>query len=329
LAALPGVESVGGIFLLPMTGMNATAGFTLDGEPEPAEDAPKRVASFRPVGPDYFRAMGMRQVDGRGFTAADDAHGKKVAVINETMARRFWPGRAPIGRRVVFGVDFGSTGAFAEEQREIVGIVGDVRQSGLDKDPAPALYLPHLQSSWRALTLVMRSSKPPESLAAAVRRAVWSLDPELPVSEVKTMEQWLGESLAQPRFYSVCIAGFAVLALALALVGLYGVIALAVGERTHELGVRMALGAGRGQILRLVFGEALLLTFAGLALGLVGASFLTARLTSLLHGVTPLDRAVFAGAALVLAVVALAASYLPARRATRLEPGTVLEPAPT
>src|SRR6185295_10538909 len=137
LSALPGVEAAGGIFLLPLSGMNATTGFTLDGEPEPEPTAAKRVASLRPVAPGYFQALGMRLLRGRRFTAGDDARGRPVAVINETMARSFWPGRDPIGRKVTFGVDFGTTGAVPKVSREIVGIVGDVRQSGLDKDPAP------------------------------------------------------------------------------------------------------------------------------------------------------------------------------------------------
>jgi putative ABC transport system permease protein len=249
-----------------------------------------------------------------------------VAVINETMARRFWPGRDPIGRKATFGVDFGTTGAVPKVPREIVGIVADDRHAGLDKDPSPALYVSQLQTSWREMTLVIRSSTAPESLAPAARRVVWSLDPDLPVSEVKTMEDWLSESVAQPRFYALSVTGLAALALVLAMVGLYGIIAFSVGERMHELGIRMALGARRPQIVRLVVREVLLLTLAGAVAGLAAAPLLTRLLGSLLYGVTPTDRAVFYGAPLVLVAVALAASYLPARRATRIEPQRVLQP---
>ena len=326
LAALPGVESVGGIFLLPLSGMNATTQFTPEGEPEPGENDPKRVASLRPVGPDYFRAMGMKLVRGRLFTSGDAGRDRPVAVINETMARRFWPGRDPIGRKATFGVDFGTTGTVPKVPWEIVGIVADDRHAGLDKDPSPALYVSQLQTSWREMTLVIRSSTAPESLAPAARRVVWSLDPDLPVSEVKTMEDWLSESVAQPRFYALSVTGLAALALVLAMVGLYGIIAFSVGERMHELGIRMALGARRPQIVRLVVREALLLTLAGAVAGLAAAPLLTRLLGSLLYGVTPTDRAVFYGAPLVLVAVALAASYLPARRATRIEPQRVLQP---
>jgi putative ABC transport system permease protein len=325
LAALPGVQAAGGIFLLPLTGMNASTGFKREGEREPGKDEPKQVASLRPVGPDYFRALGMRLIRGRTFTAGDDHRQRPVVVINETLARRFWPGRDPIGRRMIFGVDFGTTGAFAKEPREIVGIVGDDRHSGLDKDPSPALYVPQLQTSWRAMTLVIRSSTPPKLLVPAVRRAVWSLDPDLPLSEIKPMGQWVAESLGQTRFYTASVAGVAALALVLAMVGLYGVVAYSVGARMREIGIRIALGAGRAQILGSVIREALLLLLTGTILGLAAAPFFTRLLASLLFGVTATDPRIFYGAALVLAAVALAASYIPARRATRLAPLVVLE----
>ncbi|MFY9826584.1 MAG: ABC transporter permease, partial [Thermoanaerobaculia bacterium] len=325
LAALPGVQAAGGIFLLPLTGMNATAGFKLEGEREPGKNEPKQVASLRPVGPGYFQALGMKLLSGRTFTAGDDQRQRPVVVVNETFAHRFSPGRDPLGRKVTFGVDFGTTGTIRKEPREIVGIVGAVRQSGLDKDPAPALYVPQLQTSWRSMTLVIRSSTPPRSLVPAVRRAVWSLDPDLPLSEIKTMEQWVAESLGQTRFYTASVAGVAALALLLAIVGLYGVVAFSVGARTREIGIRIALGAGRGQILRAVIREALLLLLAGTLIGLAAAPFFTRLLASLLYGVTATDRWIFYGAALVLAAVALAASYVPARRATRLAPLAALE----
>lgn len=325
LAALPGVEAVGGIFLLPLSGMNASASFVAEGRPEPGKGEPRWVASLRPVGPGYFRAMDMRLVRGRGFTAGDTREGRPVVVINETMARLFWPGEDPLGRKVTFGVDFGTTGAVPKVPREIVGIVGDDRHSGLEKDPAPALYVSQLQTSWRDMTLVIRSALPPETLALQARREIGSLDPDLPVSEVKTMNRWLSDSLAQPRFYAASVAALAALALILAMVGLYGLTTFSVGERTRELGIRMALGAGRPQILRLVLREALLLAVVGVAVGLGAAAFLSRSLGSLLYGITPTDRAVFLGVPLFLAAVALAASYVPASRATRIQPREALE----
>lgn len=326
LAALPGVDAAGGIFLLPLSGMNATTRYSLEGAPEPEDDAPPEAASLRPVGPGYFRAMGIRLVRGRHFTLDDAGPERPVAIINESMARLFPPGADPLGRRVTFGVNFGTTGAVPEVPREIVGIVGDDRHSGLDKEPAPALYVPHLQTSWREMTLVIRSSLPPATLAPQASREIHRLDPDLPVSEIKTMEGWLADSLAQPRFYAASVAGLAVLALLLAMVGLYGLIAFSVGARRHEIGIRMALGARRFQIVRLVLREALLLTLAGVAVGLGAAALLSRSLGSLLYGITPTDRTVFYGAPLVVAAVALAASYLPVRRALRLETREALEP---
>ncbi len=328
LAALPGVEAVGGIFLLPLSGMHASASFVAEGQAKPGDGEARWVASLRPVGPDYFRAMDMRLVSGRRFTAGDTGQTLPVVIINETMARTFWPGEDPLGRKVTFGVDFGTTGAVPEVSREIVGIVGDDRHSGLEKAPAPALYVSQLQTSWRDMTLVIRSALPPDTLALQARREIGSLDPDLPVSEIKTMEQCLVDSLAQPRFYAASVAALAALALALAMVGLYGLIAFSVGERTRELGIRMALGAGKSQILRLVLREALLLAVVGVAVGLGAAAFLSRSLGSLLHGITPTDRAVFLGVPVLLAAVALAASYLPARRATRIEPREALELVP-
>jgi putative ABC transport system permease protein len=323
LGALPGVEGAGGIFLPPLSGMNASARFVIEGRLQ-AEGEPQWSASLRPVSPDYFSTLRIPLRRGRFFNSGDRAGAKPVLVVNEAAARMFWPGEDPVSRRVVLGADFGTTGTLEEAAHEIVGVVGDVRQAGPAQEEVPALYFPHLQSSWRMMTLVVRSSSDLTRLVPPVRREVWALDRDLPISEVKTMDQMLAESLSQSRFYALLVGSFAVLALILSWVGVYGVVACSVGERTHEIGVRMALGAGRGTVVRLVLKEALSLALAGVALGLGAATLLTRFLSSLLFGVVATDKTLFLTASLALVVAALAASCLPVRRALRLTPMTVL-----
>jgi predicted permease len=323
IGALPGVERVGGIFLLPFSGMNASTRFTVDGRPE-MPGAPPLSASMRPVSPGYFSALRIPVRRGRVFGDNDRAGSPPVVVINESAARQFWPGEDPLGKRITFGADFDTTGRLEETSREIVGVVGDVRQGGPMKDALPAVYFPHLQSSWRMMSLAIRSGSDPAGLTEAVRKAVFEMDRELPVSDVRTMEEMVAESVAQPRFYALLVGHFAVLALVLALTGAFGVIACSVAERTQEIGIRMALGAEGGAVLRLVLKEALALTLAGIALGLAAAPGLTRMMAGQLHGVDPRDPAVFAGAAAALLAAAMVASWLPARRATRLTPMAAL-----
>jgi predicted permease len=323
IGALPGVERAGGIFLLPFSGMNASTRFTIDGRPE-TPGAPPLSASMRPVSPGYFSTLRIPVRRGRVFGDGDRADSPPVVVVNESAARLFWPGEDPLGKRITFGVDFDTTGKLEEASREIVGVVGDVRQGGPLKEVLPAVYFPHLQSSWRMMSLAIRSGTDPAGLTAAVRKTVFELDRELPVSDVKTMDEMVSESVAQPRFYALLVGHFAVLALVLALTGAFGVIACSIAERTQEIGIRMALGAEGGAVLRLVLKEALALTLAGIALGLAAAPGLTRLMAGQLYGVDPRDPAVFAGAAAALLAAAMAASWLPARRATRLTPMAAL-----
>ena len=322
ISALPGVERVGAIFLLPYSGMNASVRFTVDGRPETSGSP--LSASMRPVSPGYFSALRVPVRRGRVFGPGDRAGSPPVVVVNESAARLFWPGEDPVGKRITFGVDFDTTGKLEEASREIVGVVGDVRQGGPLKDVLPAVYFPHLQSSWRMMSLAIRSGTDPAGLTAAVRRTVFEMDRELPVSDVKTMDEMVSESVAQPRFYALLVGHFAVLALVLALTGAFGVIACSIGERTQEIGIRMALGAEGGEVLRLVLKEALALTLAGIALGLAAAPGLTRMMAGQLYGVDPRDPAVLAGAAAALLAAAMVASWLPARRATRLTPMAAL-----
>jgi putative ABC transport system permease protein len=274
------------------------------------------------VSEDYFRAMRIPVRRGRGFTAADRDGAPRVAVINEAMARRFFPGEDPVGRRVDFRV--GDADEPAPPGRQIVGVVGDVRHQGLAQPPGPEIYLPYGQEPLSLVALVVRTASPPEAMATAVKSAVWAVDPEQPVLAVMGLDRLAAESLALRRVSTMSLGAFAAIALALSALGLYGVMSFSVAGRTREIGVRMALGARRGQILAMVLGQGLAVTGLGVAVGLAGALALTRVLASLLFGVSPTDAASLAAVAVLLVSVALAASYVPARRATRVDPITAL-----
>ncbi|MEY2551885.1 MAG: hypothetical protein QOG12_2029 [Verrucomicrobiota bacterium] len=282
------------------------------------------MTDYRLTSPDYFAAMGMKLVKGRAFSRYDNETGPGVVIINETLAAHFFPGEDPIGKRLELSGD-------PKDLREIVGVVADVRNYGVDAEVKPEVYVPFPQSAPEylsgivsAMTIVMRSAIEPATLGAALREQVQALDKDQPVSEIKTMEWYLADSMAQRRFNMLLLGAFAGLALVLAAVGIYGVIAYTVTQRTHELGIRIALGAKGGDILRLVFVNAMATTLAGIALGLAAAFALTRLLQSLLYQVSPTDPVVFAAIPLLLAGVAVIATYLPARRAMKVNPITAL-----
>jgi len=255
---------------------------------------------------------------GRGIEAGDRAGTPEVVVINEAMARRFWPGEDPIGRRI--RIARGSGPAW----REIVGITGNIHHEGVDREPQPEMYVPFAQQSIRFVRLAVRTAGDPVALAAAVRQAVWQVDPNQPVSRVRAMDDVVGASTSERRFYGLLLGAFAALALGLAAVGLYGVMSYAVACRTREIGIRLALGAARNGIFRMVLGRGARLTAAGIALGLGGALAATRGLEKLLYGVLPTDPLTLVSVAATLAVVALLACWLPARRATRVDPAVTL-----
>jgi putative ABC transport system permease protein len=282
------------------------------------------MTDYRLTNADYFAAMGMKLVKGRAFTRHDTGDAPGVVIINETLAARFFPGEDPIGRRLEL------SGA-PKDLREIVGVVGDVRNYGVDADVKPEVYVPFLQSApaylsgvVSAMTIVVRSTVEPAALSAALREQVQALAKDQPVSEIRTMEWYLAESMAQRRFNMLLLGTFAGLALVLAAVGIYGVIAYTVTQRTHEMGIRIALGAKGGDILRLVFGNAMATTLTGIALGLGAAFALTRLLRSLLYQISPTDPVIFAAIPLLLLSVAVIATYLPARRAMKVNPITAL-----
>jgi putative ABC transport system permease protein len=316
LAALPGVVSAAAVSSVPISDDDLIFSFTIEGRP-PAPPEEETSANWYAVSPDYFRTLRVPLVRGRLFTAADAATTPRVALINETMARRVFPGQDPLGQHLRMGVD-------GKVVRTIVGVVGDLRHYGLDQPVTMQMYEPCAQRPWSAMTLLLRAAARPDTLAPAARRAILAIDPGQPVSEVRTLQAIVDLSTAQRRFTLVLLTLFALVALVLASVGLYGVVAYSVTQRTHEIGVRMALGAQRGEILALVLRQGMGMTLWGLLAGLLGAAALARVMSGLLFGVSAHDPITFAATVLILSTVALGAIWVPARRATRVEPTSAL-----
>jgi putative ABC transport system permease protein len=312
ISALPGVVSAGSTTTLPLSGSGSTQPFTIQGRPEPLV-AEQPTAKMRYISPDYFRAMGIPLRQGRFFNDQDRDKGTQVLIISETMAQQFWPGEDPIGKRLTpsFHLEAGA--------REIVGVVGDVK-AGLDADTAPVMYMPYKQAPRSRMMLVARTTSNPQNFTQAISRAIQAIDNEQALWNVRTMEQVLTNSVSGRRFNMTLLITFAGLALVLAAVGVYGVMNYSVTLRRRELGIRLALGAQRGDVLRLVLGQGLTLTFIGIGVGLIAAYGLTRLMESLLYGVSATDYLTFISVSGVLLVVGLLASYLPARRATKVDP---------
>jgi putative ABC transport system permease protein len=316
LEALPGVTAAGGVTRLPLRA-GVTTRLDIEGRPVAPGEQPE--IEFRRASTHYFAAMGIPLRSGRVFTERDTAAAPLVAVITEGAARRFWPGLDPLGRRVRF-----LPGGSDAPWHTIVGVVGDVKHFGLDAEARPELYMHFDQGPPGGPLLGIRTSGDPSSLAAAVRRELRRLENQLVISSVKTMAELVSQSVAQRRFHALLLGGFAALALALAAVGIYGVMAHAVMQRTHEIGVRMAMGARPGDVFRLVIGQGMLLAFLGVGMGLAGALGVTRFLKRLLFGVEPIDLLTFGAAALFLVMVAFVACFVPARRATHVDPMVAL-----
>ncbi len=314
LDALAEVAGCGAASLIPMAPGHSTASFIPEGaRPGPGEPTP--LAKVQLATPGYFGALGVPLLRGRDFGDRDRLEAPGVAIVDEPLARRFWPGQDPIGRRLTFSEDEAPNSWLT-----VVGVVGAVQDSVPARDAFPTIYVPHAQMPADSMFVVLRTAVPPRRLIPQVRHEVLGLDPEQPVYAVRTMDEYMDRALAQPRFRAALLSGFAALAMALAAVGVYGVMSYSVAQRTHELGIRLALGAGSGDLLRLVIGQGARLALAGLVLGLAGALALGRVLSGLLYGVTPFDPLTYAAVSLVLGVVALLACYLPARRAMRLSP---------
>jgi predicted permease len=311
LKALPGVENAGGVLTLPLSGAFESTDVVLEGQ-QPATFEQSPEADYTIVTTNYFETLQIPLLMGRHFNAHDKRDSPRVIVINDILAQRLWPGEEPVGKRFRVG--------FEEQPREVIGVVGSIKQTALDAAARPAMYLPHSQAPNSGMTVLVRTKGEPLSMAAAVREEVRAIDKDVPVAEVQTMEKILGKSVAQPRFSMLVVGLFAVLALVLSAVGIYGVMAYSVSRRAHEIGVRMALGAGAGQVLKLVLRDGMSPALAGIGLGLLGAFALTQLMASLLFGVSAKDPGTFAGVAVFLGLVAFIACYIPARRATKVDP---------
>ena len=319
LRQISGVRSASGVFPLPETDRWSLR-FEIEGRPVAPSSRP--AAGFVMAAPGYFQTMGIPILKGRGFSESDNAEAPSVTVISQAFARRYFPNEDPVGKRIEpEAVRNGGQSAWSE----IVGVVGDVRDRGLAGAPEPFYYVPYYQFPLSlGLTFVVRAQGNPRGLISFVRSEMTSLEPNAPLYNVETMEQYLTLSAAQARFNAVLLAVFAGLALLLASVGLYGIISYSVSQRTQEIGVRMALGAERRDVLWMVIGQGLKLALAGVAIGIAGAMVLTRFLASLLYGVTPTDPLTFIAVSLILVAVALLACYIPARRAAKVDPMVAL-----
>ncbi|MDQ3473684.1 MAG: ABC transporter permease, partial [Acidobacteriota bacterium] len=312
---LPGVEAAAAVSHLPLSGREELDGFSIEGRTDPIETSLIQTADFRVITPDYFRAMQIPLLKGRSFNEQDRAGTTYSAIIDESFARLFFPGEDPLGKRVDEQGSRNGRG-FAV----IVGVVGGVKHTDVKAEARPTLYVPSEQSPWETMTLVVRSSGDPTALAAVLREEVSAVDKDQPLSEIATMEQHFAKAVAPQRFNLMLVGLFAALALALATIGVYGVIAYSVTQRAQEMGVRLALGANSRDILRLIIGQAMRVSLLGVGLGLVAAIALTRVMSSLLFEVSATDPVVLVGLAVVLVVVTLVASYIPARRATKVDP---------
>lgn len=313
MKAKPGVQLVAAVNFLPLGGSNASDSYLVEGEAEPAAGN-ENIGRYRVCTPDYFTTMQIPILRGRAFTEQDKAGAPPVAIVNETLARKHWPGQDAIGKRIRFDVPIENA-----PWMEVVGVITDVRHE-LTDEAAPEYYLPYAQDVWRSMVIVARTTVDPASLASSIRQDVWAIDKDQPMADVRTMQEVRSLSVGLQQFNSVMIGLFAGVALLLASIGIYGVMAFAVTQRTHEIGIRMALGARKTDVLRLVVVNGMRLALLGLAIGLVASWVLTRFISNLLFGVEPTDPLTFSVVSVCLLAAAFLACYLPARRATKVDP---------
>ncbi|MGH9884327.1 MAG: FtsX-like permease family protein, partial [bacterium] len=322
LSSLPGTQSVAVAFARPLQPFGMRVTFDVDGRAPVALD--KRMSTdVRPASANFFSTMGIRLIRGRLFDPVEENFGPPpVLVVTQAFANKYFPGDDPIGKRITLGIDHDTAGANSsvKVRGEIVGIVSDVRQRRLSEDPTPAAYMGWGTFPLSDISFVIRSSNESQAIGAAIRERVRAVDPQMPIYDLRTMEAAVADSVSQPRFYMMLLSAFAGLALLLAALGIYGVISYSVTQRTRELGIRIALGATQERVVRLVLGQGVLLTVTGVAVGLVGAYWLVNLLTSVLFGIAATDKVTFGSVAAILIGVASLASYLPARRAARVDP---------
>ncbi len=313
----PGIEAVGATNALPFTYDMRQSGFTIDGRPAPDEGS-TLSALTRVVSPDFFRALDIPIMAGRSFEPRDRAGAPDVMIVNQAFARRFFPGEEIVGKRVTSGRVEVLGGA--QVSREIVGVVGDVKHYGLDTEARPEMFFPHAQDPWPGMHLAVRSKSDAANITAAARNAVGEVDKNQPINDVKLMQDRLSGSVSRRRFNTTLLIIFAAVALVLAATGIYGVMSYSVTQRTHEIGIRMALGASSRDVLGMVLRQSAAIALAGLGIGIGAAAMLTRLMAGLLYKVSATDAATFVVVSALLTGVALAASYIPARRATKLDP---------
>jgi predicted permease len=315
IAAVHGVKSVGATTVLPFGGNWSTGTFNVEGyTPKDNENSP--WGDIRIVTPGFAEALGIPLRKGRFLNDGDRLGSPPVVVVDDEMVQRYWPDTDPIGKRIYFGGAPNQPNLYIE----VVGVVGHTKHEGLDAENRVQLYFSHRQRGPSSMAIAVRTDVPPLSLTPAIRQAVLSVDKDQPISQVKTMEQLLSESVGQRRLSMLLLGLFAGIALLLASIGIYGVMSYSVAQRSHELGIRMALGAARGNVLQLVMRQGMSLVVIGLVLGILGAIGVTRYLATQLFGVDPTDPATFALVAVGLALVALVATLVPALRATRVDP---------
>jgi putative ABC transport system permease protein len=312
IAALPGVRSAALTEIIPLSQDDMDmGGFAIKEAPPPAPGE-YSAADFRDVSPSFFGTMGIPLLQGRAFTDHDNADGPRVVIIDQTLARHFFPNQDPVGKHLQF--------SWASPPREIVGVVGGVHDTGFDQQPRPTIYFSYLQAGDQTMSLVVRTDSQPAAILPSIKGAIRAVDKDQPVFNVKTMDEIISGVVSAQRLAFILLGIFAFLALALAAVGIYGVTSYSVSQRTHEIGIRMALGAREADVLRLVAGHGLTLGVVGVALGVAGALVLTRFLASMLYGIRPTDPLTYLGVCLLLIAVSTVASYIPARRAAKVDP---------
>jgi putative ABC transport system permease protein len=312
IGALPGVTAAGGISFLPLNGLGSATGFEVVGQPKPpAGNEP--VTDVRVITADYFKAMGVPLLRGRAFDARDAGTGVRRVIINQALARKYFPDRDPIGQSIIVSWN-------DKAPDEIVGVVGDVRHQDMETEARATIYWPPSRFTYPFMTVAIRTAGSPRAVVAGAIAALHELDPNVAAADVRTMEDVIDTSVAQRRLTMLLLSIFAVLALTLAAVGIYGVIGYSVTQRIQEIGIRMALGARRGTVMKMIVGQALALTAAGIAAGAIGAWGLTRLMQKLLFGVAPSDPVTFAAVSAILVVVAVIAASVPGLRATRVDP---------
>jgi putative ABC transport system permease protein len=310
---LPGVSAAGAASAPPFMGLGAATGFDIEGQPE-LPSSQKATTDVRVVDQDYFKTMAIPLLKGRTFTDREETQESRVVIISDGLARLYFAGENPLGKRITIDMKD------QNDPCEIIGVVGDVKMKGLDIATRPMVYWPHAELPYLSMTLVVRTKGDPAAMTGALEREVRAIDKDQPISDVRTMNEWLADSIARARFATFLLGVFAMVALLLASLGIYGVMAYTVTQRTNEIGIRMALGATRSNVVRLVLKRGVVLALIGVAMGLIGSLGLTRLLGGFLFGVSVTDPAIFGVVPILLLAIAVLAVYLPARRATKVDP---------